>query len=150
MLRGNPGKRPLPEGEPQPAPGEPPRPDWLDDYAAEKWREVLPELLRVGLLTTIDGGILAAYCTAWSELRHATETLTAEGRTRTAEKNGYSYPHPAVSQQRTALKLVKDLGAQLGLSPSSRSALHIQPAGEDDPLAAFLETTRKHELGRSC
>ena len=72
---GNPGKRPLPTDEPQPMPGRPRCPEWLDPAAKAKWRALVPELERLGLLTRLDGDALAAYCQAWAEVREATRTL---------------------------------------------------------------------------
>jgi P27 family predicted phage terminase small subunit len=149
-LTGNPGKRPLNPREPQPAARRPRCPDWLAPEAKNKWKLLAPELARLGLLTVIDGDALAAYCTAWAELKAASETLAAEGRfvkvggtalhkaDGTVEHVGYQLqPHPAVAQQRSALAQLKGFAALFGLDPSSRSKLQVAGQAQDD-LAEFL------------
>jgi hypothetical protein len=50
-----------------------------------------------------------------------------------------SFARSPKAHQRTALKAVRDFAAVLGLDPSSRSRLRVQPADVDDPLAKFLD-----------
>ena len=61
LLKGNPGKRRA-RVPPEPARLDecPPPPDHLNGYAKETWLQVAPELFRVGLLTVLDVGSLAA------------------------------------------------------------------------------------------
>lgn len=136
ILRGNPGKRPLPAGEPQPQRGAPPCPEFLHPIAREAWAELVPHLDRLGLLTLIDGQALACHCQAWAEFRLATEMLDAEGRTCLAGTGGLK-PHPAIAMQRSAWKAVKDFAAVYGLDPSSRSKLKAPPPA-DDRVEDFL------------
>lgn len=140
ILEGNPGKRPLNQCEPQPTPGVPSCPTWLDPEAKAEWKRVVPELERLGLLALIDRGAVAAYCQAWSEFHTATQTLQKEGRTLTTDK-GYTYPHPAVAQQRSAWQAVRQFSALFGLDPSSRSKIQVpgQPT-EADQLDSFLKS----------
>jgi P27 family predicted phage terminase small subunit len=127
-------------GEPKPTVGRPRCPAWLDKAAKAKWRALVPELERLGLLTVIDGDALAAYCQAWAELEIATRTLQAEGRTFGTE-SGYLAPHPAVAQQRSAWNAVKSFAALFGLDPSSRSRISAPPdaAAEVDELEKFIK-----------
>lgn len=99
-------------------------PAWLDKAAKSRWRALVPELERLGLLTIIDGDALAAYCQAWAEFEIATRTLQAEGRTFRTE-SGYLAPHPAVAQQRSAWNAVKTFAALFGLDPADRSQLNV-------------------------
>jgi P27 family predicted phage terminase small subunit len=151
LLRGNPGKRPLNKNEPKPK-AKPPRcPDWLHPEARKKWKQLAPELARLGLLTIVDGDVLAAYCQCFAELKAANDAITAEGRfvkvggtalekkDGTVEQVGYQLqPHPAVAMQRSALQQLKSFAALFGLDPSSRSKLHVGGAEAADELAEFL------------
>jgi P27 family predicted phage terminase small subunit len=101
-------------------------PSWLDGEAKKKWKELAPELHRLGILTSVDGGVMAAYCQAWAEFKLSTETLQKEGRTFTTA-TGYMAPHPAVAQQRSAWGAMKAMGELLGLSPAGRVSLPGQP-----------------------
>jgi P27 family predicted phage terminase small subunit len=122
--------------EPEPDTAAPICPAWLDDAAKAKWAELLPHLKAMGLLTIIDGDALAAYCQAWSEFQWATETLQKEGRTQ-RKGTGLS-AHPAVQQQRTAWRAIRDFAALFGLSPADRSRLDVAPHSEEDEFVEFL------------
>jgi P27 family predicted phage terminase small subunit len=126
---------------PQPTPGAPPCPTWLDKEARKEWQRLVPELERMGLLTVVDGAALTCLCTAWAEYIWATKTLEAEGRVVTCggkvvEKPDGTFevlgaqlvPHPAVAMQRSAWKAVKDFAALFGLNPSARTGLHVPTA----------------------
>ena len=139
VLRGNPGKRPLNANEPLPKRGRPRCPSWLDDVAKAKWKALVPELDRLGLLTIIDGDVLAAYCQAWAEFEAATKLLREEGRTCHGGSGGLK-AHPAIAMQRTAWRAIRDFAALFGLDPSSRTRLSVPPAeSEADAIDAFLE-----------
>lgn len=155
ILTGNPGKRPLNNAEPKPSATAPKCPTWLDPEAKRLWKELAPELERLGLLTCVDGGSLAAYCQAWAEFRLATETLRREGRcVQTGGQphedqdgkpigrgwiGGQMQPHPAVAQQRSAWSAIKSFAGLFGLDPSSRSKLHVGGETAEDPLDSFLD-----------
>ena len=66
MLRGNPGKRPLPKAEAHPRPGVGLAPAFLDAEARREWNRMAARLTRLGLATELDGGQLALYCVAYS------------------------------------------------------------------------------------
>ena len=60
-LRGFPGKRAkAPEPAILPKCREPP--EWLHEYAKQEWWRSAPELHVLGLLSSVDGACLAAYC----------------------------------------------------------------------------------------
>ncbi len=139
VIAGNPGRRPLPSGEPTPRRGIPEMPEFLGEIARKKWDVLVLELDRIGLLTVIDGDVLAAYCTAWEEFEEATTLIAKEGRTCMGGSGGLKI-HPATTLQRTAWKAIRDFAALFGLEPSSRTRLRLPGSdGEEDPFAAFLE-----------
>lgn len=137
VLAGNPSKRPLNQHEPQPTVGVPDCPTWLDTEAKKKWKELVPELERLGLLTVVDGAALACYCQAWAEFRQATMALKKDGRY--IQCGTQQQPHPAVAQQRTAWKAIREFSSLFGLDPSARSRL-VAPGQscDDDPAEAFF------------
>jgi P27 family predicted phage terminase small subunit len=149
ILQGNPGKRPLPVGEPQPQPGRNLRcPAWIHKYGKQKWRELAPKLLRLGLLTEVDGEAFALACQAWADWRLAVETLAREGSTikvggwvlESGEVQGHQLqPHPAVSMQRAAWDRWRKASALFGLSPSDRTRVRGAPTAEaPDALTELL------------
>jgi P27 family predicted phage terminase small subunit len=139
LLRGNPGRRPVESSTIQPDATPPECPDWLDPVAKDHWASLAPRLVKLGLLTSIDGDSFAAYCQAYAEFREATETLRDEGRDQHT-KTGYLSPHPAVARQRSAWAAMKTFAALFGLDPSSRARIQLPgPAEEEDPFDAFLK-----------
>jgi P27 family predicted phage terminase small subunit len=125
--------------EPRPRIGKPKCPAWLDAAAKAKWRTLARELSAIGLLTVIDGDALAVYCQAWAEFQLATETLQREGRTIKAGDAGYRAPHPAVAQQRSAWKAIKEFAALFGLDPADRGRLTVpDPPEEPDALDELI------------
>lgn len=144
-LEGNPGKRRLNKDEPKPAAGRPACPAWLADEAKKKWRALVPELERLGLLTVVDGDALAVYCEAWASFRKSCETLAEDGETFTTDK-GYVGPHPAIAIRNAARQTIKSFASLFGLDPSSRSRLKGSGGGKEksetkpDGKARFFRT----------
>ena len=67
-LAGNPGKRPMNSAEPMPAKGAPTCPDWLQGDALLEWKRIVPELDRLGVLTSVDGAVIEAHCVTYGEI----------------------------------------------------------------------------------
>lgn len=113
-------------------------PGWLSPRAKVEWKRITPELERLGLLTRIDLAALAAYCQAFAELEEATKTLEKEGRVcvwpvvnKIGEKIGERLKaHPAVQQQRDAMRCIKQFISEFGLTPASRS--RVQSAADQE------------------
>ncbi len=133
------------DGQPRPDPKTPPCPRWLDKEARAKWRALVPELSRLGLLTIVDGDALAVYCEAWSSFRRACETLAKEGETFTTDK-GYVGAHPAVAIRNAARQAIKAFASLFGLDPSSRTRLSAPPeddGAEEDPAETFFADDKR-------
>lgn len=140
ILEGNPGKRRLPAGEPQPRRGVPEPPAELDAVALAEWHRLVSLLDEVGVLTHVDRGILAAYCVAWSDLLRARVILGVEGLT-VVDDRGTVRLHPAARVQREAVQALRLCGAELGLSPASRSRVRVlEESGvtSGDPAEKYL------------
>lgn len=98
LARGNPGKRPLPEGEPMPE-DPPAMPNWLDGRGAQLW----DELVRIAFwLRAPDSYKAAMWC--W----------------RQAE---FEKPECRVEWTAADLREHRSLGSELGLDPSSRARI---------------------------
>lgn len=130
-LEGNPGQRPLNENEPKPRPIRPECPEWLSDVAKAKWNEVVPRLERTGVLTEVDGDVLAQYCSAFSNWRRY-ELLAKDEKPVMETASGYLQQSPMVAAVMKASMLVCRLGELLGLNPSSRSRIVVPPGDGDD------------------
>jgi P27 family predicted phage terminase small subunit len=131
LLRGNPGKRPA-RSPPEPARAEecPPPPPHLRGHAKEAWLELAPELHRLNLLTVLDVGPLAAYCSAAAQLRQAEEVIQRmaeqdeRGHALTIKGGaGSQVMNPLLRIASQAMADMQRIGGQFGLTPSGRLRL---------------------------
>jgi P27 family predicted phage terminase small subunit len=135
ILQGNPGKRHVdPAAEPQPSRGIPPMPAWLEPFpvAAAEWARESAELDRMGVMTTADAGTLAARCYVASQIQALAKRLKSRGRVVNGERGPKS--SPAAVQLTALLTEYRQLGSLLGLDPSSRSRIHVEP---QKPVSKF-------------
>lgn len=144
VLSGNPGKRPLNEKEPKPDIMEPRKPYGVMPKRALKiWNELAPQLLELGVLTVIDGPAFALLCIHWaiaieaSKLVREAEEELGQGII-TEDDRGRERKHRALQVLRDATREFKSLGAEFGLTPSSRSRLEIEAPEEIDELDQLL------------
>jgi P27 family predicted phage terminase small subunit len=143
-LTGNPGKRALNKNEPKPG-GVPTRPSSLDATGKREWTRISRELIAVGLLTSVDRAMLAAYCDAWSRWSQATKELQALRVTKgksvlvVGTKTGYPMQNPLIGIINTAADQMRKFGTELGLSPSSRTRLAVESTRDPkDPFEEFM------------
>lgn len=147
LLEGNPGKRPLNQNEPKPAPIAPKCPSFLSKSAKAEWRRIAPQLERLGLLTGVDMANLAGYCRAWSELVDAESFLQKHGQTYQIPKRDeegqvvglYVQQWPQVTIARKAQEEIRAYSSLFGLSPSDRGRMTVPGAAEEeDPMERLL------------
>ena len=124
LARGNPGKRALNDREPKPKRGRPRCPDWLDRTGRAKWREVVPQLDAMGVLTKIDGSALARYCHFHSWWRKIDDGITDANDEWRAFGNMMK-----VAQE------LRRLEQEFGMTPSSRTRIHAE--GKEQEVDAF-------------
>jgi P27 family predicted phage terminase small subunit len=152
-LRGNAGKRKLNNAEPQPAPGEPEMPAGLSSIAREEWRKVVPELLRLQVLSKIDGKALGGYCAAYARWLAAEADVQKYGLTieepvidLTGKQRKLGdrlvirlKKNPAISTSNDAMKMMKSFLIEFGMTPAARTRLKIEGGDPpEDPLDALL------------
>ena len=143
LIKGNPGKRPV-KTSPQPTPVAPMIPPWLPAEAKRRWKEIGPELERLGLLTAVDGlafsmmlNHYAIAVEAAREIKRIRRELRKEGKKQhpliTIDERGLSRKHPLHQILRDHSEAFKSYMPEFGLTPSSRSRLSIpEPEGADD------------------
>ncbi|MGU3496298.1 phage terminase small subunit P27 family [Xanthobacteraceae bacterium A53D] len=105
-------------------------PAWLSDDARAEWERVLPILLNERrTLTIADLASFANYCTAIGQVAEAARILSKEGLTFT----GTSGPkrHPAVAIRSDGMTQARQIAAELGLTPASRSRPAIREGSDD-------------------
>lgn len=133
LIEGNPGKRPLPKGEPVPPSVPVVKPPWLTDLASAEWDRVAPQLIKMHLLTDVDVMALAGYCEAVSRFMLATKALDEFGALVPAVREDGSFvKNPAAQLARDALADIKALSQEFGMTPSSRGRINLPDATPDD------------------
>ena len=88
----------------------PEKPEFLSDCASEEWDRLVPLLMDYGIISDIDGAVLAVYCELFSEFK-STRSCPA------------AFPASKFASLRAA-------SADLGLSPAARTKI---PASKKDP-----------------
>src|SRR5688572_15022259 len=109
--RGN-GRRPINKSEPKPSVGCA-KPKFLTGRASQIWDEYAPELIRIGLLTSVDGPMFAAWCQLVEEFEADPQGMKAA----------------RISQMR-------GLAAAFGMEPSARARLSVKQNGDEEQDAA--------------
>ena len=106
----------------------------------------------LGLLTQCDRALLAGYCVAWSRWVGAEKALAKEGAVVEGSR-GQPVRSPWIAIANTAMRQIRELGCEFGLSPSSRTRIRVDPkaarkAKAADPLEELLAGRRPTEGGR--
>jgi phage terminase small subunit len=116
-LAGNPGKRPLPENEPDIPKSAWAVPDCLSGAALDEWQRIVPILTACKVLTDGDYHTVMAYCLTVGEM---IETARAREPIRSVTFSQF-----------------RSLASELGLTPASRARVQTIGSKEDDDAAFF-------------
>lgn len=134
-LKGNPGKRALNDSEPRPAATMPRCPSHLQGEARAEWKRVAKTLHQSGLLTQVDRAALAIYCQAWARWVKAEAQVARHGEVvKSAAGNVMQNPYLSIANR--AMKQMREMARELGMTPSARSQIKVQPL--DEPSLADL------------
>ena len=140
---GNPGKRPLPKNEPAPARGAPKVPTWLPADARKHWRQLLPILDEMHVLTMADGLALGLLCNELLVYLEADEHVQNGELVQTCD-SGYEQQTPWVTIRSSSLKQIRAMLASFGLTPADRTKVEaLKDEAGDNPLAKVLEMTKR-------
>ncbi|MEH2517555.1 P27 family predicted phage terminase small subunit [Bradyrhizobium sp. AZCC 1610] len=93
---------------------------WLSTHAKAEWRRVMPDLVERRILTNADLGSLESYCIAIGRVRELEKLLRA------------GIDPKLFRMQDQAIKTARQLAAELGLTPVSRSRPSIRDDNQDD------------------
>lgn len=145
-LAGNPGHRPLNADEVKPPVAAPEKPKNMSRAASREWDRMVPKLIALHLLTDIDGKALMAYCECYATWEMAVKEKRRIGLiveepvlSKDGAVVGTKYKaNPAVSIELNAAKTMKAFLIEFGLTPASRSKLHIEKPKEVDPFEAAM------------
>lgn len=134
LIEGNPRQKPIPN-EPKPTAGElPAPPEFLSKDAKEEWHRVSLELYRLGLLTQVDIGPLAAYCQSygrWMQAERAIAKMAEKdqltGGLMIKTTNGNAIQNPLVGTAHKAASDMVRYASEFGLTPAARARLSVGP-----------------------
>lgn len=116
--------------EPKPKRSIPRCPSHLSDEAKREWHRVARDLANLGLLSRIDRAALANYCQAWGRWVEAEEALRKYG-VMVKSPNGFPMQSPYLAVANKAMEQIRAMLTEFGMSPSSRTRVHAEPAGTD-------------------
>lgn len=132
------------QNEPKPRPILPDPPPYLGKLAKVRWKELIPELDYAGVLTRVDGDILAGYCQAYEDICVLTADIAENGRTYEVGTNGAQSARPEVAMLNRAKDDLRKFGAELGIGAASRTKVEVRkPDAAKSPLQEVREATRR-------
>ena len=127
--------------EPKPVLGAPPMPPTVrvDKIAKEQWTELCNLLAGMNILTTADSGVMAMYCTTYSEWIKAYEHVREHGVSCLTAAGSMTTSPEASNWHKLSDRIIR-LFAELGLTPSSRSRIKAPELSEtENPFTDLLE-----------
>jgi P27 family predicted phage terminase small subunit len=142
IAKGNPGKRALNENEPRPPADEIAPPDWVVGKSREKWDELIPKLVAMGVMTNADIDTIARYCTMHEQylkyldqVRRGLDVLVMRDD---AGRVKYMQSTPAATMMTKLAASMLRIEQEFGLTPSARSQISAAPPKHQDEFEAFL------------
>ncbi len=123
-LTGNAGHRKLNEEEPQPKLAAfRSAPSHLCEYSVECWNAIVPELVKLNLLSVVDYPAVEMACASYGLWREMRKKLQTEKYVQLVGESYYRQQNPEVAIMNAAFKNYKDMLAEFGLTPASRARM---------------------------
>lgn len=146
LVGGNAGKRAINKNEPKPELSQPTPPAFLNDDAKVEWGRICETLYKVGLMTELDRGALAACCQAygrWAQAERALARMSDKDELNRAlmikTSNGNAIQNPLVGIANKAAADYVKYAVEFGMTPSARARVTTHPNDEkENKLAEFF------------
>ena len=138
LLRGNPGRRPIDDDEPDPSPRAriPTPPQDMGKYGRSEWRRMAKVLVPLGLLTDADMSAFRAMCHSFQRMCEAEDQIRIMGMVvMTPSKYPVQSPFIAIANKARAECMA--LWAQFGMTPAARTKVSVQ-RGSDGGLGDLM------------
>ena len=118
------------KNEPVPPTGKPRCPTWIDDFAKQAWRQLVPQLDAMGVLHKIDRNAIIRYCQTWSRWRNCAEFINQNGETYPLRDNDGNVKclqqWPQVGIYNKLSDSLLRIEQQFGLTPSARAGISVE------------------------
>ena len=140
VITGNPGKRPLPENEPQAPPIDLEPPEHLGVSATRQWRKTAPLLAEMKILTQADRDTFAVYCETVAAWLDAKDQVVQSGF---LVRDGSRITiNPLVKLSRNLANDLMRIATEFGMTPTARSRLVVseQPDAKEPESDAAVAT----------
>ncbi|HEY8636960.1 MAG TPA: phage terminase small subunit P27 family [Candidatus Limnocylindrales bacterium] len=142
MLRGETRPSRLNLHEPMPSPDVPKMPADMDAAAKLVWRRVLRDMRHTGVIRAADTDVLRAYCESVARYQHAARLLGQSGPLVRGQR-GELVKNPLHQIVRDNADEIRQFARELGLSPSARVGLRIEPEQAGDSFDPDLGPPRR-------
>lgn len=139
LIRGTASHHAAPKHAVKPRPVAPECPEWLDDDARAEWKKTVPKLVKLGVVSDVDGAVLASYCQAYARWVQAERAISRRGLVFETTAAHYRAEAPEV---RVALKysaMLRALAGELGLTPNSRARMTLPGEPPEDDFGDLLK-----------
>ena len=124
-------------------------PPHLQGEARKEWFRLGRKLVTWRLVTEIDQGALALYCTAWARWVEAEANLAKYG-TVIKSPSGYPVQSPYLAIANKAMEQMARLLVEFGMSPSARSRVRqAAPEPEPRPITTYEDRPDPREALRA-
>jgi len=123
--------------EPKPGPANSEPPEFLDDEAKAKWRELFPELSALHVISSVDRDLFMLYCSAYSNWKRANDVLK-QSKQVYRTPNGAFQQIPHVSIARGWMLMMTKLAAEMGIPATMRSRIIPRTGKDGDEDESFF------------
>jgi P27 family predicted phage terminase small subunit len=120
-------------------------PEDLDETAKEFWREAVPTLMGVGLLSTVDKAALEMLSTQYARAKQAAKVIREQGHLAHGS-TGQLTEHPSIRTERDAALTFLRFAEQYALTPVARTRLGLAEMQRRSLADEMKESFGKPEL----
>lgn len=128
--------------QPDPPAGRPKMPSGMPDAAKTKWREIVKQLVDLGVVARLDATMLEQFCRAWAHAQTCEQWIAEHGSVFVRrDKEGRiasATTFPQVVELRHLREYIQRTAAEFGLTPSSRTRISVVAKPKMDKLDEFL------------
>jgi len=111
-------------------------PSWFGQYAKAEWKRAGAALVARRVLTQDNLALLESYCINYQQFRDCVVAIRKSGLT-VKSKTSAPRPNPAITLRNEAMKEMRLLASELGLSPVRRDKVSLIGNENDDDFAGM-------------